>query len=79
MPYLIAIIILALAIPIGFFLKWITKEEIESGKKYFKVLFISSFLLSLFVLLIPIEYNLKISSFFALLFMAIVSVMSWWK
>ncbi len=77
MTYLIPIIILMLAIPIGFFLKYLTKEEIKSGRKYFKWLYLSSLLLAFIILLFPIEKNLKDSSFFALIFIAITTYISW--
>lgn len=79
MSSLLAIIILVLSIPIGFFLKWITKEEIKPGKKYFFLLFILSLILSLSVLLLPINIILKKSSFFSLIFISIVSYISWYE
>ncbi len=79
LDYIIGFIILLLAIPVGFFLKYLTKEEIKSGKKYFKALYLSSLLLAFIILLSPIEKTLKDSSFFALIFMSIVAYISWRK
>ncbi len=50
--FYIGIILLILGIPIGRFLARITKEELESGKKWFRLLILISFIgaiVSLFV------------------------------
>jgi uncharacterized membrane protein YoaK (UPF0700 family) len=66
--YSLAIILLVLGIPIGNFLARITKEELKSGKKWFKLLiFISlvSSIISFFIGNDPL--------FFSFLFIAVVT------
>ncbi|HRZ85546.1 MAG TPA: hypothetical protein P5277_02085 [Candidatus Paceibacterota bacterium] len=74
-----SVIILLLAIPIGYILKHYTKEEIKSGRKYFFYLFITSIVISSIFLFIPINFVLKSTIIFGLLFIAIVSFISWKK
>ncbi|MDP4039745.1 MAG: hypothetical protein Q8P57_04160 [Candidatus Pacearchaeota archaeon] len=38
------IIILLLAIPVGFLISWLSRDELINGKKYIKILFIASIL-----------------------------------
>lgn len=74
---LYAILILILAIPIGVILKKITKEEIDYGKNYFQILSIMSITIAIFLLFLPIESNLKKTAIFSLIFIAIVSFISY--
>ena len=75
--YLIAVIVLTCGIPIGLMLKKSTKEELKSGKKYFKILWIGCLILAIVAYFIPVNYSLKMTVIFSLLFVAIVSFMSW--
>ena len=40
----IQIILLALAIPVGYLIAWMAKDELKVGRKYFKILVIGSLL-----------------------------------
>jgi len=81
LKYLLLIVVLLCAIPLGYLLKNITKEELKSGKKYFKLIWTSSLILTvvLFVisLFININAQLKNTAIFSLIFIAIVSFISW--
>ena len=78
MSYLIAVAILILSVPIGYLLKLSTKEEMKSGKKYFKILFIVSWILAFVFLLIPIgDAVFKNTVIFSLLFIGNVAFISW--
>ncbi|MEM3074704.1 MAG: hypothetical protein QW727_02060 [Candidatus Pacearchaeota archaeon] len=77
---LIAFLILLASIPIGYILKYITKEEIESGRKYFKIIWITSLVLAFILLFIPINSSkYKQVIIFTLLFIANVVFISWKK
>jgi len=43
-PFFVGIFILILGIPIGKFLAKITKEELESGEKWFRIIILVSFI-----------------------------------
>lgn len=66
--YFLAIIMLISAIPIGNFLSKITKEELKSGNKWFKILIISALILSVLFL-----FKREDDLFFCMLFIAIVT------
>ncbi|MEA3329678.1 MAG: hypothetical protein U9Q06_02955 [Nanoarchaeota archaeon] len=73
MNYVIALIVLLMGVPIGYLLKYFTKEELTQGKKYFKILWIVSFVVGgIFIFL---ERYVGLS----LLFIGIVSFISWKK
>ena len=49
---IIEIFVLLTAVPIGYFISYLTKDELKSGEKWFRVLIISSILIGiLFILL----------------------------
>jgi hypothetical protein len=73
MEYVIALVVLFFAIPVGFFLREITKEELGQGRKYFKIIWIISFLLGIGFIFIKPYMG------FSLLFISIVSFISWRK
>jgi len=75
MGWIIPIIGLAFAIPIGIFIKMLTKEELKKGKFYFIAIFSFSIVL-LIVSLFLKETVLKNTLTFQALFMAIVSGIS---
>ena len=66
--FAIGIILLALGIPIGNLLARVTKEELHSGKKYFKTLIILSLIGAIVFLILGNDALL-----FGLLFVAIVT------
>ncbi len=65
---LIGIILLVLGIPIGNFLAKMTKEELHSGKKYFKIIILLSSVGAVVFLILGNDALL-----FAFLFVAIVT------
>ena len=67
---------LALAVPLGILLKNATKEELKQGKKYFGLISLCALFSALILLFLNIEITLKISAIAALLFIAIVSFIS---
>lgn len=53
---ILEIIILLLAIPTGFLIAWLTRDELISGKKWFRVLIILSILVGIWFWLIGKTY-----------------------
>ena len=65
------ILLLALAIPTGFLLSWMAKDELKAGREWFwALLFISFFLFSMFLYFDIIDASLTC------LFITIVSLIS---
>jgi len=75
--YIFAIIILICAIPAGYFLKYFTKEEIKSGKRYFKIIWVSALILAAIAIFFNVSAELKKTIIFSLLFIAIVAFINW--
>ena len=67
---LLEILILILAIPTGYLLAWLTKDELIQGRKWFKLIV----LLSSVSAIIFVFYNLTIA--LALAFISIVTIIS---
>ena len=65
--YLIGILVLLLGFPIGSYLAKLTKEELKSGQKWFKLLILISFICAIISAVFRIDPLL-----FAFLFMIIV-------
>lgn len=65
------IFLLALAIPAGFVLAWLAKDELKEGKKWFKALFVISLVLTGVFWVYGISYAALTSAF-----VAIVSLVS---
>jgi len=65
------IFILVFAIPAGFLLSWLAKDELKEGKKWFKALFVISLILTLVFFVYGISYAALTSAF-----VAIVSLIS---
>jgi len=71
---IIEIILLVLAIPAGFLLAWMAKDELKAGREWFwALIFISIFLSSMFL------YYEIIYASLTCLFIAIVSLISLFK
>jgi hypothetical protein len=66
--FVLSICILALGIPIGDYLSRITKEELKSGQKWFKIIIMICFIGAIFALIWGSDALL-----FGFLFMAIVT------
>jgi len=77
MKTLFAILILLSAIPIGYILNYFTKEELKQGKKYFKILSITTPTLAIITLFINLNTEYKKTIIFSLLFISVVSFISW--
>jgi hypothetical protein len=71
---IIEIILLVLAIPVGYLIAWLARDELVDGRKWFKLLIILSSALALFFY--PFNYGYISLS---LLFIAIVSFISFLK
>jgi len=65
---IIGIVLLALGIPIGNLLAKVTKEELKSGRKFFKILIILSLIGAVIFLILRNDVLL-----FSLLFIAIIT------
>jgi len=70
MELLIAMSVLILALPLGYLLAWLCKDEIVQGRKWFKIISLLSFVFGV----ILIFYNLTAS--FTLLFISISTLVS---
>jgi len=68
---LISILLLLLAVPVGFLISYMAKDELRSGKKYIRILFIFSIIASIWFFL---TRDFKFA--FSFLFLAIISVIS---
>jgi hypothetical protein len=78
MNLLLAFVILASSFPIGYIIKYLTKEEIKSGKIYFQATWVISLVLAIGFILFPIhDYFYKQAIIFTLLFIANVAYISW--
>ena len=68
------------SIPIGYILKYLTKEELDNGRKYFKVIWIFCLIIAIGFLFFPLDsIEYKKSIIFTLLFIADVVFISWRK
>ena len=75
---IIPFMVLISAIPAGYLLRHFTKEEMSQGKMYFKILWTSSLVAAFIFLFVGLENNImKKSVIFSLLFISIVSFISW--
>jgi len=71
---LLNILVLILGIPIGLLVRFLAKEELKQGKKYFRILIISSILLGILFYLYGIYYMTL-----TMAFILIVSLISFLK
>jgi dipeptide/tripeptide permease len=76
LQYILMILVLLLAFPIGFLLSKLTKEELIQGRTGFKIL-IWVFILSLiFIVFSNIQTQIKITLVFTLIFIIIITLIS---
>jgi hypothetical protein len=68
---IIGIVVLALGIPLGHYLSKFTKEELKSGRRWFRLIIVLSLILAVISLIIGNDVLL-----FSFLFIAIVSGMN---
>ena len=52
----IELLLLIVAIPVGFLIAWLTKDELVSGRKYFRILIIVSILVGVWFWLTGYSY-----------------------
>jgi len=72
-PYLLYAVILLSGIPVGYLLAWLCRDELVDGRKYFFIIAILSLILSV------ITFFIFIPAALTLLFILIVSLISFWK
>lgn len=77
MEWIKILVVLAFAFPIGYILRYFTREEMEQGKKYFRALFVLSLVGIIFVPLFNLSLISKKTIIFSLIFISIVSFISW--
>jgi len=70
---MLSIFILILAIPSGYLLAWLCKEELKNGRKWLKTIIIISLILS------PLTYIYNKVIGLTLLFFGIITAISFWK
>lgn len=76
---IISTAVLLSALPLGYFLAWLTKEELVQGRAAFLLIMAASIIVIIALLSFGLEINLKLSLVFALLFIFIASSISMWK
>ncbi|MAG07459.1 hypothetical protein CMI46_01435 [Candidatus Pacearchaeota archaeon] len=80
MSLLIAFVILLASFPVGYVLKYFTKDEMKVGRRYFRVVWILCLCLAIGFLFFPFnDFVYRQSVVFSLLFMANVAFISWKK
>ncbi|MBI2629893.1 hypothetical protein HYW76_02235 [Candidatus Pacearchaeota archaeon] len=72
----IIILILLSAFPAGYFLAYLTKEEIVAGRKWFIYLSVICFISAFIAALSSIEIKLKLAVILSLFYIIIVSMIS---
>lgn len=72
---LIVILILITSVPVGHFLAWLTKEELKDGRRWFNLIIIISLIHAVITGILNINY--KLSIILALIYIIIVSFISW--
>ena len=76
---IISIAVLLSALPLGYLLAWLTREELVQGRLAFTMIMAASIVIIIALLFVSLEINLKLSLVFALLFIFIASSISMWK
>ena len=71
---ILEIIILILAIPTGLLLAWMARDELTTGRKWFKLIMMLDIILSIILLLMK-----EIVIFLTLIFILIVTLISYVK
>ena len=71
------VIILLLALPIGYLLAWLARDELIAGRKWFLLLFLAS--IASIAALIFVDFSVKLPSILTLGFLAVISLMAIWK
>lgn len=77
LKYLLLLLVLLCAIPLGFLLAKLTKEELKQGRKAFKAIIIISFVIAAILFFLPISLDNKIfiiASMFFLMILALISL-----
>ena len=76
---IISIAVLLLALPLGYLLAWLTREELVQGRLAFALIMAVSIAGIIAVLFFSLEISLKLSLVFALLFIFTASAVSMFK
>lgn len=76
---IISIALLLSALPLGYLLAWLTREELVQGRPAFALIIAASIVIITALLFFGININLKLSLIFSLLFIFIASFVSIWK
>ena len=71
---MIELLILFLAIPVGFLIAWLARDELIMGRKWFVALIVLSILDLLFSILMELNYLAM-----TVLFVMVVTGISYWK
>jgi hypothetical protein len=80
MSLLIAFVVLLVSFPVGYVLRYFTKDELKVGRKYFKIIWIVCLVGAIGMLFYSMADLLyKQAVIFTLLFMANVAFISWSK
>jgi hypothetical protein len=74
---LLSVLVILLAFPIGYLLARATREELVQGRKSFLRLYLICIPLAIILAFLPIK-ELKLPVILSLIFIAIVSFMSFW-
>lgn len=76
--YLLSALIIILAFPIGYLLAKICKEELVAGRILLFALYLTSLILTLIFIFLPIDKQFKLPIILSLIFIVIVSFMAFW-
>jgi len=76
---IISIALFLSALPLGYLLAWLTREELVQGRLAFALIMAASVIIIIVLLFIGLEINLKLSLVFALLFIFTASSVSMLK
>ncbi len=71
---ILEVIVLILAIPIGYLLAWMARDELIIGRKWFRIMMVLSILLSILFLILN-----NFAIFYTLIFILIVAFISYKK
>ncbi|HUS50915.1 MAG TPA: hypothetical protein VMZ91_12175 [Candidatus Paceibacterota bacterium] len=74
-PYLLYAVILLLGIPVGYLLAYLTRDELVSGRKWFKMISVISFILAIILLI----FYRNLAVILTLAYICITSLISLYK
>tara|TARA_Y100000034_G_scaffold132001_1_gene193969 strand:+ start:6159 stop:6416 length:258 start_codon:yes stop_codon:yes gene_type:complete len=71
MNLILAVVVLILAVPVGYLIAWLARDELVSGRKYFRILIIGSILAGIWFYLVK-----RIDLVLSMGFLLIISLIS---